>query len=118
MCGDMKKHLDLWGLEMSGDKTKAMAALSEVSGNVEEEPCTLPPVVHTSVFEYLGAQVQVWGECVQDIHHRLDQARVAFWRLASVVWDVRHLRLYTNLSVHRACVLSVLLYGCGTWTTD
>ena len=32
MCGDMTKHLDLCGLEMSGDKTKAMAALSEVTG--------------------------------------------------------------------------------------
>ena len=118
MCGDMKKHLDLWGLEMSGDKTKAMAALSEVTGILESEPCTSPPVVHTSVFEYLGAQVQVSGECVQDIQHRLDQARKAFWRLTSIVWDVRHLRLYTKLSVHRACVLSVLLYGCETWTTD
>ena len=115
---DMNSHMCSWGLEISREKTKAMAAFQHLTGLLEEVPSTEPPIKFTQEFEYLGSQIQATGECVVDIRHRIDQARKAFWRLASVVWNVTQLSLKTKLMVYRSCVMSVLLYGSETWTVD
>ena len=115
---DLSSHLSNWGLELSCDKTKAMAAFQNYTGPLEEAPSTDPPVEFTDQFEYLGSQIIVSGECTADIRHRVDQARKAFWGMAPSVWNVKQLSLRTKLMVYRACVLSVLTYGCETWTVD
>ena len=79
-------------------------------------PHTDPPVQFTDSFKCLGNFIDWQLTCEQDIAHRPDQARKAFWKLTSHVWDVRQLTLHTKLRVYRACVLSVLLYGSETWT--
>ena len=92
-----------------------LASLSHHTGPLEGLPTSDPPVVFVA-FRYLGSHIDWQFTCTPEITYRLDQARKSFWKLASSVWDVRQLSLATELRVYRACVLSVLLYACETWT--
>ena len=74
-------------------------------------------IAFVDTFEYLGCQIKFDGDCPPDILHRIEQARKSFWKLASTVWYVQDLSLEVKMLVFRACVMSVLLYGCETWTT-
>ena len=109
-------HMVHWGLQVSASKTKALASLVHHVGSLEEVPSTDPPVEFVDSFRYLGSHIDWQLTCSPEITYRLDQARKAFWKLASSVWDVKQLALRTKLRVYRACVLSVLLYACETWT--
>ena len=109
-------HLKHWGLSLSATKTEALATLVNHLGPLEDPPTTEQGVQFTRKFKYLGSYIDSDLTCDEDILHRLDQARKAFWRLASTVWDVNQLTLGTKIAVYRACVLSVLLYGSETWT--
>ena len=107
-------HMVHWGLQVSASKTKALASLVHHVGSLEEVPSTDPPVEFVDSFRYLGSHIDWQLTCSPEITYRLDQARKAFWKLASSVWDVKQLALQTKLRVYRACVLSVLLYACET----
>ena len=50
------------------------------------------------------------------MRQRIEKARKAFWALDSSVWRAVRLSLSTKMSVYRACVLPVLLFGAETWT--
>ena len=52
-----------------------------------------------------------------EIEKRIAKAAENFGKLNSRVWSRRELEDSTKLSVYRACILSVLLYGAATWTT-
>ena len=107
-----------WGLTMSVEKTKALVSQGELPEPVQvEEVDGFDKVKFTRNFEYLGADVCTRQGCEDDITRRIDKARKAFWRLASSVWDVKQLSLAVKIRVYRTCVVSVLLYGCETWTT-
>ena len=88
-------------------KTEALVTLVHRSGPLEISPSTDRPVHFTDAFKYLGSHIDWQLSCVPEIVHRLDQARKAFWKLTSSVWDVSPLRLKTKLGVYRSCVLSV-----------
>ena len=52
--------------------------------------------------------------CEDDVRCRIDKARKAFWRLASIVCGMRSVSV--KVRVYRACVPSVVLYGSETCT--
>ena len=68
-----------------------------------------------SSFRYLGCEFDVSGYCSTEIRRRLGMAGSIMGQLASV-WRQRRLSLSTKFRIYRSCVLSVLLYGCQTWT--
>ena len=49
--------------------------------------------------------------------NRLAKASSAFGRLHSRVWNNKHLKKATKISVYRAVVLITLLYGSESWVT-
>ena len=116
MHRNITNHLSAWGLTLSELKTEALVTLLQTDGALGLPGETGDKIKFTLAFKYLGSFIDWELTCDVDILHRVDQARKAFWRLNSSVWDVQQLRLSTKLSVYRACVLSVFLYGSETWT--
>ncbi len=49
-----------------------------------------------------------------DFH--LSKASAAFGRLYKRVWNDRYLKISTKIAVHRAIVVTTLLYGSESWT--
>lgn len=66
-------------------------------------------------FTYLGSVISNDPSITKDIDNRLSKANSAFVRLRKRVWDNHSLRLSTKIQVHRAAVLSTLLYGGESW---
>ena len=110
-------HLCTWGLNLSVEKTKALS--SEVGAHLPIEVSEFEGFSHIDFvdrFEYLGVIIQRAGTGDAAVRERLEKARKAFWSLNSSVWSLAQLSLATKIRVHRACVLSVLLYGAEVWT--
>ena len=61
----------------------------------------------------MGNKAKIDGE----IDNRLAKANCAFGRLYKHVWNNKHLRIKTKISVYRAVVLTTLLYGSESWVT-
>jgi len=59
-------------------------------------------------FTYLGCK---------EVDNRLAKAISAFGRLYSRIWNNKHLRKATKVSVYKAVVLTILLYGSESWGT-
>ena len=66
-------------------------------------------------FTYLGSSVHSSGYCSHDLRRRIGLAGSVFNQLRRV-WRQSRLTLATKLKVFTSCVISVLLYGCETWT--
>ena len=66
-------------------------------------------------FVYLDSSVNSDGRSTHEIHRRIGMASGIMGRLSSV-WQQSRLSLATKLRVYNSLVLSVLLYGCDTWT--
>ena len=54
-------------------------------------------------------------QSAHEIHRRIGMASGVMGRLSNV-WQQSRLSLATKLRVYKSLVLSVLLYGCETWT--
>lgn len=113
---NIAQHLVSWGLILSRSKTEALVTLLRHEGHFSPPGESGDQIKFCSEFRYLGSHIDWELTCDADILYRLDQARKAFWRLNASVWGVKQLTLRTKISVYRACVLSVLLYGAETWT--
>jgi len=51
-----------------------------------------------------------------DITSRLAKAGSAFGKLQRRLWNVHDVSRETKIAVYHAVVLTILLYGCETWT--
>ena len=51
-----------------------------------------------------------------ELDKRIDKAATALARLTKKVWNNAMVTTKTKMVVYKACMLSTLLYGCGTWT--
>ena len=68
-------------------------------------------------FTYLGCAISSNARIDGEIDNRLAKANNAFGRLYKRVWNNKHLRIITKISVYRAVVLTTLLYGSESWVT-
>jgi len=66
-------------------------------------------------FLYLGSAINSDCRSTHEIHRRIGIASGVMGRLSNV-WQQSRLSLATKLRVYNSLVLSVLLYGCETWT--
>ena len=99
------------------EKTKALTTHSHTPAPIPvEERDGFSEVEFVASFVYLGVLIDCKGTSDPAVLQRIDKARKAFWALNSSVWKVAQLSLSTKMSVYRACVLSVLLFGAETWT--
>ena len=68
-------------------------------------------------FTYLGCAISSNARIDGEIDNRLAKANSAFGRLYKRVWNNKHLRIITKISVYRAVVLTTLLYDSESWVT-
>ena len=68
-------------------------------------------------FTYLGCSISSNAHIDSKIDNRLNKANCAFGRLHKRVWDNKHIKCTTKISVYRAVVLTTLLYGSESWVT-
>ena len=108
----------LFGLEVSLKKT-------EVLHQPAPQEAYCPP--HITIgetelkavqqFTYLGCTISSDARIDKEVDNRLAKASSAFGRLHSRVWNNKHLKKATKISVYRAVVLTTLLYGSESWAT-
>ena len=108
----------LFGLEVSLKKT-------EVLHQPAPQEAYCPP--HITIgetelkavqqFTYLGCTISSDARIDKEVDNRLAKASSAFGRLHSRVWNNKHLKKATKISVYRAVVLTTLLYGSESWVT-
>ena len=112
------KSAQLFGLEVSLKKTEV---LHQPAPQVEycAPHISFGETVLKSVqqFTYLGCAISSNAKIDGEIDNRLAKANCAFGRLYKRVWNNKHLRIKTKISVYRAVVLTTLLYGSESWVT-
>ena len=99
------------GLKINRDKTKSMRLNART-----QTPLKIGSEVMEDVdtFVYLGSVMTTTGDSDHDIKVRIGKAWGAYNKLKPI-WRSKQLSTKTKVSVYRACVLSVLLYGCESW---
>ena len=108
----------LFGLQVSLKKTEV---LHQPAPREEYHP----PHITTGVdvlkpvhqFTYLGCAITSDAKIDREVDNRLAKANSAFGRLYKRVWNSKHLKNVTKISVYRAVVLTTLLYGSESWVT-
>ena len=83
-----------------------------------------PPVIKTGdvtlkavdQFCYLGSILSTDVNADIDISARIAKASSSFGRLSKRLWNDHGIRLDIKVAVCKAAVLSVLLFGCESWT--
>ena len=101
------------GLQISLPKTKSMR-----TDGMDETPVTLNgnQIEDVQSFKYLGSMVNPAGESSEEIQSRISSAWSVFLQLRKYLWKRSEISPRTKLRVYEAMVLSVLLYGCETWS--
>ena len=96
---------------------------------VMHRPAPGKPYVPTSIY-VKGKKLEVFDTFVhrgsalsrsntldEEIRARLSKACNAFGKHEKRLWSQSDIRVSTKIKVYRACVVTVFLYGCETWTT-
>ena len=66
-------------------------------------------------FIFLGSKITADGDCSQEIKRHLLLGRKAMTNLESVLKS-RNITLKTKVSIVKAMVFPVVMYGCESWT--
>ena len=100
-------------MEISAEKSKVMINTNNAKsvyitpyGNKLEEVDT---------FVYLGSTITSDGKSDNEIRIRLAQSTSAIIRLYTI-WNSKHINFKLKYKLYRSLVLSILNYGCETWT--
>ena len=101
-----------YGMEISTEKSKVMVNSAEdVHANITMNGESLEEV---SNFKYLGATLAKDGTSTTEIRKRIATATAAMAKLTRV-WK-SNISFHTKHKLYKTLVISVLLYGCETWT--
>ena len=102
----VKEENEKVGLKLNIQKTKIMA-----SG-----PITSWEIVETvSDFIFLGSKITADGDCSHEIKRRLLLGRKVMTNLNTTLKN-RDITLPTKVSLVKAMVFPVVMYGCESWT--
>ena len=74
------------------------------------------PIEQVSNFAYLGAIISADGTIDKELSSRIQKAPGAFYQL-SRIWYSRNIKTPTKVSIYKAAVLTILLYGSEVWNT-
>ena len=106
----MKEENENVGLNLNIQKTKIMASgpitLWEVDGETVEA---------VSDFIFGGSKITADGDCSHEVKRRLLLGRKVMTNLDSILKS-RDISLPTKVSLVKAMVLPVVMYGCESWT--
>ena len=106
----VKEESEKAGLKLNIHKTKIMASGPitswEIDGETEETMAS---------FIFLGSRITVDGDCSHEIKRRLLLGRKVMTNLDCVLKS-RDVILSTKVSLVKAMVFPVVMYGCESWT--
>ena len=97
------------GLKFNIQKTKIMASDSITSWQIDGE------TVETVRLNFLDSKITVDGDCSNEIKRHLLLGRKVMTNLDSILKS-RDITLPTKVSLVKAMVFPVVLYGCESWT--
>ena len=102
-----------YGMEVSSEKSKVMVncanntpAQIHMNGQLLEE---------VDAFKYLGSTLTKDGGSSTEIKIRIGAATSAMARL-NKIWRSKDISFPTKLKLYKALIVSILLYGCESWT--
>ena len=98
------------GLKLNIQKTKIMASSPITSWQIDGER-----VETVADFIFLGSKITADGDCSHEIKRRLLLGRKVMTNLDSILKS-RDITLSTKVSLVRAMVFPVVMYGCESWT--
>ena len=98
------------GLKFNIQKMKIMASSPITSWQIDGE--TMETV--TDII-FLGSRITADGDCSHEIKRRLLLGRKAVTNLDSI-WKSRDVSLPTKITIVKAMVFPVVMYGCEIWT--
>ena len=102
-----------YGMEVSHEKSKVMVnSRNDTSADIIMNGQKLEEVNN---FKYLGATLSKDGSCTAEVRIRIATAMAAMSRL-SRLWKSSNISFTTKYRLYQALVVSILLYGCETWT--
>ena len=106
----VKEESEKVGLKLNIQKTKIMASSPITSWQIDCE--TMETV---SDFIFLGSKITADGDYSHKIKRRLLLGRKAMTNLGSILKS-KDITLATNVSLVKAMVFPVVMYGCESWT--
>ena len=106
----VKEESEKVGLKFSIQKTKIMASGPITSWEIDGET-----VETVSDFILGGSKITADGDCSHEIKRRLFLGRKAITNLDSLLKS-RDITLPTKVSLVKAMVFPVVMYGCESWT--
>lgn len=108
---DLNNYSTKAGLKINISKTKAMRINANNAQNLTVNNTSID---YTNRFCYLGSIVTEDGGTSEDIHLRIQKAKLAFAQL-NKFWSSSIISRKTKVRVFNSNVKSVLLYACETW---
>ena len=106
----MKEESETFGLKLNIQKTTIMASSLITSWQIYGE--TMETVTD---FILGGSNITVDGDCSHEIKRHLLLGRKAMTNLDSIL-KYRDITLSTKISLVKAMVFPVVMYGCESWT--
>ena len=106
----VKEESEKLGLKLNIEKTKIMASGPITSWQIDGG--TMETVTD---FLFLGSKITADGDCSHEIKRHLLLGRKAMTKLDSVL-KIRNIILQTKMSIVKAMVFPVVMYGCESWT--
>ena len=97
------------GLEINTSKNKFCSACPE-----DQMTCNGKPIEKVDSFTYLGSNLQLDGDVSHEVRTRLGKATGRLKQLDKL-WKQRSIPPRIKSKVYKACVQSVMLYGCESW---
>ncbi|KAI8494650.1 hypothetical protein Bbelb_278760 [Branchiostoma belcheri] len=109
----LTQSADSFGMEASTEKSKVMVnSRNEVKAVIYMNGEQLEEV---DFFTYLGGTITKDGSSQEEVRRRLGVATSAFSRL-SRLWKTNNISFSVKHKLYKALVVTILLYGCETWT--
>ena len=107
----MNEESEKAGLKLNIPKTKIMASGPITSWQIDGEPMET-----VTDFIFLGSKITADGDCSHEIKRCLLLGRKAMTNLDSI-FKSRDITLPTKVSLVKAMVFPVVMYGFESWTT-
>ena len=106
----MKEENEKVGLKLNIEKTKIMASGPMNAWQIDGEPMET-----VAGFIFMGSKITADGDCSYEIKRRLLLGRKVMTNLDSILKS-RDITLPTKVSLVKAMVFPVVMYGCKSWT--
>ena len=112
LTNSLASSASAYGMEISTEKSKVMVnSVNNTPANITMNGETLEVVTS---FKYLGAILTDDGTSTTEVRTRIATATAAMARL-SRVWK-SNINFKTKFRLYKSLVVSILMYGCETWT--